>query len=147
MSIAGATLVKMEAWYSQVTNSRVFRTAEIYGAFNVFTVGMIVEQLETLFATARIVCLGANIQAGSDINDGVRSLRCRCWDVEWVALIILKKWGRGSGVAPDPVRNESLIFKTLFACLTFSSSFATWHLDSTTRLRVLRRLPLAQLLY
>jgi hypothetical protein len=59
--------------YLQVTNSKAFRTAEIYSTFNVFTLGEIVGQLVTLFATAQIVCLWVNIRAGSDINDNVRS--------------------------------------------------------------------------
>ena len=75
---SGAKLAREKVRYSQVTNLKVFRIAEICDTFNVFTVQKIVEQLATLFATAQVVCLWAIIRAGSDINDNVRSPRCRC---------------------------------------------------------------------
>ena len=68
-------LVRDKVRYSQVTNSKVLRIAEICDTFNVFTVRKVVEQLATLFATAQAVCLWANIRAGSGINGNVRSPR------------------------------------------------------------------------
>jgi hypothetical protein len=75
--MAGAKLAREKLRYSQVTNPKVLRIVEIFDTFNVFTVQKIVKQLTTLFAMAQAVCFWVNIRAGSDINDNVRSSRCR----------------------------------------------------------------------